>query len=138
MALSTAIYTILHNDAMIEAVFSTRIYPGLSAKDPVLPVIIFDIGDCIPDPNQTSDYNWDRVDLSVKCIALEYSQAETYADNVRTALSRYSGTEDSENINTIIFEGFSPDYYPDFIYSGVTTGAGVFVRTANFTIIRVI
>ena len=136
MALSTAIYTILKNNSTISTAFSTRIYPGIAVREPVLPCIVYDIGNIIPDPNATSDLNWDRVDVEVTVIALEYSDAETYATNVRSALSRYIGTVDTEKINTIVFEGMSPGYDPDFTYSGSTTGMGVFTRTCNFTLIR--
>lgn len=136
MALTVAVYTILKTDATIAGVFSTRIYPGLAAMNTVLPCLIYDIGDIVPDTNQTSDLNWDRVNVTVMVVALKYSDAETYAANVRSALSRYSATVDTEKINTIIFDGMTGGYDPDFVYSGATTGVGVFTRTLNFTLIR--
>jgi len=136
MALSTAIYTLLHNNATIEAAVSDRIYPGIVPFDGGLPCIVYEVGDIVPDNNQTSDYNWDRVSIQVTAITTQYNLSETYGNNIRTALSRYSGTVESEVINTIIFDSMNPGYDPDFTVGVSPTGQGVFMRTCNFTLIR--
>ena len=136
MALSTAIYTILAGNGTLAAAFGTRIYPAVIPFDVALPCIVFEVGDIQPDYNQTSDLNWDRVNITVTVFTTKYALSETYAGNVRTALSRYSATVDSEVIDTIIFEGMNPDYDPDFTIGDAATGVGVFIRTCNFTLIR--
>jgi len=136
MALSTAIYTILHDDATILAAVTDRIYPGVVPFNAALPCIVYEIGDCVPDYNQTSDLDWDRVNVTVTALSTKYATTETYANNIRTALSRYSGVVSSENIETIIFEGWTPGYEADFTIGDATQGIGVFTRTCNFTLIR--
>jgi hypothetical protein len=136
MSLSHAIYDILHADTTIHGVFTHRIFPGVARADTILPCIVFDITNITPDANATSDYNWDRVNVSVTVIADKYSNCETYATNVRTALNRYSGTQDSEVINSIIYEGESSGYDENFTVSNATQGVAVFTRTCNFILIR--
>lgn len=136
MALSIAIYNLLHADGTIHGIVTHRIYPGMAIKDPVLPCIVFDIGECVIDHNKTSEYSWDAIGVSVTVIALEYSDAETYATNVRSALSGYKGTQDSEKIDVRCDSIGPSEYLPDFTYSGAVTGMGVFTRTVNFTIFR--
>ena len=133
MALSTAIYTLLSADATISAAFGTRIYAGIAPMEVALPCIVFDIASITPDYNQTSDSNWDTCQVTVAVISTKYSTTETYAVNVRTALSRYSGTVDTEKIE-IKYDNEASGYDPDFTVSASATGVGVFVRNMNFTI----
>jgi len=136
MALSTAIYTLLHNNATIAAVVEDRIYPGVVPFNASLPCIVYEIGDIQPNPTQDDDYVWDRVNVTVTVITTQYLLSETYATNVRTALCRYKGTVDTEVIETIIFDGMQPGYEPDFTIGTSPTGQGAFTRTVNFTLIR--
>jgi hypothetical protein len=136
MALSTAIYTILKNNATIAAAVEDRIYPGVVPFNAALPCLVYEVGTITPDPTKDDDYVWDKVDVTVTAITTQYALSETYATNVRTALSRYSGTVDSEVIHTIIFDGMSPGYEDDFTIGNSPTGQGVFTRTVNFTLIR--
>jgi hypothetical protein len=136
MALSTAIYTLLHNNVTLEAAVSDRIYPGIAPFNASLPCIVFDCGDIQPDPTKDDDYVWDRCTVVVNVITTQYLLSETYATNVRTALSRQSGTVDGEDIETIIFDGMTASYEMDFTVGGTPTGQVVFIRTVNFTLIR--
>jgi hypothetical protein len=136
MALSTAIKTILTNDATITAFAADRIYPGIAPFNVNLPFIVIKIGNKTPDRNQTSDDDWTRCEVEVDVVSKFYTDTESYADLVRVALNRVSGTVDSEVINTIIYEGESPEYYERLTEGGTTTGQGVFERQVNFTLIK--
>lgn len=136
MALSTAIYTLLHNNATVEAAVGDRIYPGVAPFNASLPCIVYQVGNIEPDPTMDNDYVWDRVTIDVAVISTQYTLSETYATNVRTALSRQSGTVDSEVINTIRFDGITAEYIPEFTIGDSPVGGGVFIRTVNFTLIR--
>ena len=136
MALSTAIYTLLHANATIHTAFTHRIYPGVAPMEVTLPCIIFDIGDIQAEHTASTDTAFDRVALTVTVIDSTYSDVETYAQNVRTALDRYSGTSDGEVIEIILYENQQPGFDPEFTYSEATTGVGVHTRTVNFTLIR--
>lgn len=136
MALSTAIYTILHNNATIEAAVGDRIYPGVAPFNASLPCIVYQIGNIEPAPTADDDYCWDSVTVEVAAISTQYTLSETYATNIRTALSRQAGTVDGEVINTIKFDGMTPEYVPDFTIGDSPIAGGVFIRTVNFTLIR--
>jgi hypothetical protein len=136
MALSTAIYTLLHNNATIEAVVGDRIYPGVAPFNASLPCIVYQIGNIDPSPTMDDDLVWDSVTVEVAVITTQYTLSETYATNVRTALSRQYGTVDGEVINTIKFDGMTAEYLPDFTIGDSPVGGGVFIRTVNFTLIR--
>jgi len=136
MALSTAIYTLLHSNATIEAAVGDRIYPGVVPFNAALPCIVYEVGNIDPDPTKDDDYVWDRCEVRVTAISTQYALSETYGTAIRTALSRQSGTVDGEKINTIIFDGMTPGYDPDFTLGNSPVGGGVFLRTCNFTLIR--
>jgi hypothetical protein len=136
MALSTAIYTLLYNNATIAAAVGDHIYPGVAAFNAPLPLIVYKINGIDPDPTKDDDYVWDKVSISVAAISTQYTLAETYSTNIRTALSRQSGTVDTEVIETIIFDGLTSDYVRDFTTGDATTGQGVFIFECNFTLIR--
>ena len=136
MAISTAIRTLLHDNATIHGIFVHRIYPGVAPMEVVLPCIIYDIGDIQPTQTASTDVGFDRVVVTVSVVDTTYSDVETYAQNVRTALDGYSGTTDSELIEKILYEGQEPNFDPDFTYSEATTGVGAHTRTVTFTLIR--
>jgi hypothetical protein len=136
MALSTAIYTLLHNNATIEAAVHDRIYPGVAAWNAALPLIVYKINGIEPDPTKDDDYVWDKVSISVAAISTQYTLSETYSTNIRTALSRQSGTIDSEVIEDIIFDGLTVEYIAEFTTGDTPTGQGVFLFECNFTLIR--
>ena len=136
MALSKAISTILNNDATITAFAADRIYPGIAPFNVNLPFIVVKVGNKTPDRNVTSDFDWMRCEVEVDVVSKFYTDTETYTDLIVTALNRYSGTVDSEVIDTIIYEGETAEYYERLTEGGTTTGQGVFERQINFTLIK--
>jgi hypothetical protein len=136
MALSTAIYTLLHNNVTIEAAVGDRIYPGVAPFNASLPCLVYKINGIEPNPTKDDDYVWDKVFVSVAAISTQYTLSETYSTNVRTALSRQFGTVDGEEIETIMFDGLTVEYIPDFTIGDSPVGGGVFIFECNFTLIR--
>jgi hypothetical protein len=136
MALSTAIKTILTNDATITAFVEDRIYPGIAPFNVNLPFIVVKIGNKTVDRNKSYDFDWTKCDIEVDVVSKFYTDTETYADLIRVALNRVGGTVDTEVIDTIIYEGETAEYYERLTEGGTTTGQGVFERQVNFTLIK--
>jgi hypothetical protein len=136
MALSTALYTLLHNNASIVGVMATRIYPGVAPMDTALPLIVYEIDNILPTIAIGALNDFDNIQVSVQVVGTKHSDVEIYAGYVRTALDGYTGTVDTEAISSIVYNGQEPSYDPDFIVSSAAQGIAVFIRTLNFTIIR--
>ena len=136
MALSTAIYTILHNNATVAAVVGTRIYPGIVPENVALPCIVYEIDNIVPTLTNTTDLNLDDCTVTVTVMSTKHADTETYAGYIRTALYRYQGTVDSERVEDIEYQSQSAGYQDDKTVNTATKGVGVFWRQLNFSLKR--
>ena len=136
MALSTAIYTVLRLNANVLSTFGTNIYAGVAPHDTSLPCIVYEIQNIAPTIAIGSDSDWDECAIVVTVVGTKHSDVETYAGYIRTALQSYSGTVDTEKIDTVKYESQSASYDPDWTNPASPAGVGAFMRTLNFTLIR--
>jgi hypothetical protein len=100
--ISKAVYSILSSNTTVTALVSTRIYPLRTPEAITQPFIIYKT---TTDPIDTKDgaSKQHLIDLDLTIFAKSYETAQTIYLATKTALDRYSGTVQTEKIQTIIF-----------------------------------
>ena len=92
MLVGKAIYSILSDNAAVDALISDRIYPNVAKQTSAFPFVVYQVtGD---DPTDTKDgvSPLDENAILVMCFSQTYTQASDLADKVRIALDRVDGT----------------------------------------------
>lgn len=136
MALGQAIYEIIRANATALASFGTRIYPMTIPDEPALPAIVYQLDGIEPTFTQTQTEQWDTCSVTLTVYADTYTLCETYADQLRTAISRYRGSAGSETVKETNFISMSDG---DILAIGqseaATTSIGIFTKRITCEII---
>ena len=135
MAVSTAIYTILRLNANVLSRFEDRIYPVVADQNTALPCIVYTVTGSSQSQVRTAVNKQDRIQVRVSVYANTLTRCEEYVTDVYTALNEYKGTQSSEVIQNISFEGYSWDAM-EVVAAGAQTGQMIYIVNMDFTIYR--
>ena len=133
MALSTDIYTILRANSDVVTTFGTRIYPVIAPENPTYPCIAYTLTSLTPNENKTYAHKWDDCSVTIAVLHTNISDAENYANYVRTAMNRYQGTISSDIIKGVNLTSQSWEAIP-ITEDGSPTGLAIFVVNCQYKI----
>lgn len=102
--ISQAIYNILTNDAPVFAVVGTKIFPNMATQRTDFPYIVYSVVSKVPTDSKDSGLGFDRYRIQVDCVDESYTDVETLASLVRTALDRKTGSYGSMVILQIVYD----------------------------------
>ena len=111
--ISTAIYSILHTNAAVLAVVGNRIYPNMATQTAQHPYIVYSVVSKVPTDSKDSGTGFDRYRVQVDCVGNNFSDIESLATKVRTALDRKTGSHGSMTIIQITYEN-TVDVHDEF------------------------
>lgn len=100
-----SIYSILFNDAGVNAAVSGRIYPNMALLGADFPLIVFSNPSSAPIPTKESASVLDVHDIQVDIYSTTALQAGGVSALVRALLDRYTGTVEGHNIQGIQLRG---------------------------------
>lgn len=119
------IYDLLSNDATVSALVSTRIYPDTVPQNAEFPYISYTVISTLPTDAKDGASRLDVVSVQVDIYSRNYSTTQDMAAGVRSALDRYSGTNNSVQVDKIIFSNEAAGQYEQQI--------GVFWISQDYT-----
>ena len=128
------VYNILYNDASVQAVVGTRIYPGQANEGAVYPHLVYHLVSNAPGDHKDSGTEFDRKRVQVDCLTEDYDDCEDLADKVRTALDRAKDEQTTEGVlvKTILYQG---EVDLNEYAASVGADSEVFHRAVDFIII---
>ena len=128
MLVGKAIYSILSDNAAVDALISDRIYPNVAKQTSAFPFVVYQVtGD---DPTDTKDgvSPLDENAILVMCFSQTYTQASDLADKVRIALDRVDGTYEGVELQGIQYLSYNEDF------DVKDDDDGVYVKSLNFRV----
>lgn len=112
MSIETAIYDRLSNFAGLAALVSTRIYPLTAPQDAAQPYLTYSKISETKHHASTADISLTTTRFEVSVWGATYATTKAAVAQVKAALSRYGGTNDSVVIQQI-FQVSEVDFYED-------------------------
>ena len=104
-----AVYTVLSANTGVTGIAANHIYPALLPQEPTYPALTYTFISEVTVPAMGTDIGIVRRRLQISCWDLTITGAQTLADAVTTALSRYQGTVTGSwgtlTINDVFREG---------------------------------
>jgi hypothetical protein len=100
-----SIYSILFNDASVNAAVSGRIYPNMALLGADYPLIVFSNPSSQPVPTKDSASVLDLHDIQIDIYSTTALEAGSVSSLVRSLLDRYTGTIEGHNIQGIQLRG---------------------------------
>lgn len=97
------IYDLLSNDGTVSGLVSTRIFPDTVPQNTSFPYISYTVISTLPTDAKDGASRLDVVNVQVDIYSRDYSTTQDIAAGVRAALDRYSGTNNSVNVDKIWF-----------------------------------
>jgi len=128
MLVGKAIYSLLSDDAAVDAIISDRIYPNVAKQSSAFPFVVYTVTGDNPTDTKDGVSPLDENAVLILCYSQTYSQASDLADKVRTALDRKDGTYEGVNIQGIQYLSYSDDFDVN------DDNDGVYVKSLNFRI----
>lgn len=120
------IYDLLSSDGTVSGLVSTRIYPDTVPQNAEFPFVSYAVISTQPTDTKEGASKLDVVSVQVDIYSRSYSTTQTIAAAARSALDRYSGTNNSVKVDKIIFaDQGSGAYEPE---------VGVYWITQDYTI----
>jgi len=108
-----AIYSILVNDADVNAIVSGRIFPQIAAQGAAFPFAVYVLQDTSPSDTKSGVSTLDEVRYDIVVAAETYAEATDLTEKIRLALDRYTGTVAGINVDSIQFIDLDVDNDPD-------------------------
>lgn len=108
-----AIYSILVNDADVNAIVSGRIFPQIASQGAAFPFAVYVLQDTSPSDTKSGVSTLDEVRYDIVVASETYAEATDLTEKIRTALDRYSGTVAGINVDSIQFIDLDVDNDPD-------------------------
>lgn len=99
--ISEAIYSILSNDAEVDTLVSTRIYPNLLPESATLSALTYQELTAFRQYVMTGPIGMVRFRFQINCWASTYTNADELSIEVRKALDGYSGTVENQYIHFV-------------------------------------
>lgn len=138
MSIATDLRSFLLADGTIAGLIGTRLYPNLLPQSPTFPAMTFGwvSGNRFHHLDGAAGIAGPRVQFD--CWALTYLEAEALFEALRLALDGFrgdiGGSPPTRRIQGIFSEG-ERDLYEDGAAIGSGSGAGLYRRSADFTIV---
>lgn len=108
-----AIYSILVNDADVNAIVSGRIFPQIASQGAAFPFAVYVLQDTSPSDTKSGVSTLDEVRYDIVVASETYAEATDLTEKIRTALDRYTGTVAGINVDSIQFIDLDVDNDPD-------------------------
>lgn len=108
-----AIYSILVNDADVNAIVSGRIFPQIAAQGAAFPFAVYVLQDTSPSDTKSGVSTLDEVRYDIVVAAETYAEASDLTEKIRLALDRYTGTVAGIVVDSIQFIDLDVDNDPD-------------------------
>jgi hypothetical protein len=125
-----SIYDILKSDVTVAAIVGTQIYPMRTPQAVDPPFVVYTTTDNEPTDTKDGSSTLDEIRFDVSMYSDTMTELESLSDAVRRALDRYSGTNKSNVIQTIIFEAEDNSYSNKAeLYNNIQTFKLRLVRT---------
>ena len=102
--IKNAVYNILINDATLEAIVGTKIYPIMAPQETEWPFIVIQKNSVEPTDIKGAVSTDDVQNFQVDCYARTEREVQTISARIRVLLDQYSGTVSSINVQNIVFE----------------------------------
>lgn len=102
-----AIYSILSNDAGVTALVGTKIYPDIIPLGTAYPATVYSVVSTTPTNVKDGASTLDATVVQVDIYSDDYSEAQSIASAIRTALDTYSGTVATVKVDSCRFAGES-------------------------------
>lgn len=128
MLVGKAIYSILSNNASVDALISDRIYPNVAKQTSAFPFVVYNVTGDSPTVTKDGVSDLDENAILILCYSQTYSQASDLADKVRTALDRVDGTFAGVELQGIQYLSYNDDF------DIKDDDDGVYVKSLNFRI----
>ena len=128
MLVGKAIYSILSDNAAVDALISDRIYPNVAKQTSAFPFVIYQVTGDSPTDTKDGVSPLDENAILVMCYSQTYTQASDLADKVRIALDRVDGTYEGVELQGIQYLSYNEDF------DVKDDDDGVYVKSLNFRI----
>lgn len=119
------IYDLLSNDATVSAAVSTRIFPDTVPQNTEFPYVSYTVISTLPTNDKDGASQLDVVSVQVDIYSRNYSTTQDIAAACRSALDRYSGTNNSVVVDKMVFANEAAGQYEQNI--------GVFWVSQDYT-----
>lgn len=130
MALEDAVFTLLKDDAGVDALVAGRIYPVLAPEPISYPFIAYHIVSDTSAHAMGQDVGVRRRHVQVDCVDESATGARKLADAVSAALSRFMGTVNYTGGSTVIEDVYSLGMNDNFDFE-----ARKFKRSVDFDMV---
>lgn len=111
MSVGKVIYDLLSSDGTVSGQVSTRIYPDTVPQEATFPYVAYTVISTSPTNFKDGASKLDEVQVQVDIYSRAYGTTQTIATAARSALDRYSGTNNSVVVDKIIFENEGAGQY---------------------------
>ena len=129
MGIETALYTLLHGRAELEALVDVRIYPMYLPQSPTFPACAYNRTSSRIISLLKNDTNLIEARYEVAAFSKTYNECIEVADQIRQALQRQRGTISGVVIDDITIDDISQDYEQEFEIFESTTDITISYRT---------
>lgn len=113
MAIGATIHGLLSGDATFASYTGTRIYPNVAAQNAAFPYAVYSVIGTQPTDTKDGVSKLDIVRVQVDVYSQNYDTSQTMAARARTVLDRFSGSNNGNNIDKIIFTNQADAPYND-------------------------
>lgn len=111
MNVGAIIYNLLSNNAAVNALISSRIYPLKAPQGPFKSCVVYTRITTDTEATKGSYNKYDRIQIQISSFASSYDAAVSLADAVRAALvDSYNTDVGILNVNRIFFENQAEEY----------------------------
>jgi hypothetical protein len=107
------IYGILGASTAVKALVSTRIYPHIAEQGVVQPFITFQTLQRLPTDTKGNASSLDTYQFEITIVSNNYTTACTICEAVRDELDQYTGTVNSIDVDSIVYDQGTEAYIDD-------------------------
>lgn len=115
MSVGKVIYDKLSSDGPVSGLVSTRIYPDTVPQEATFPYIAYTVISTSPTDEKDGASQLDEVQVQIDIYSRAYGTTQDIATAARTALDRFSGTNNSVVVDKIIFQNEASGQYEPMI-----------------------
>lgn len=93
------------NDSSLNTLFGGRVFPVIGAQTKATPFAIYEVVNISTSMSKESDSHIDEIDVRITLVSTKYSDTQNGIEYIRNAFVRMSGTIQSVNVQSCMFEG---------------------------------
>jgi hypothetical protein len=113
MLYGKAIFSLLTNDATLNSLVGSKVFPVVAGNNTSFPFLVYNITTAEPQNTKQELSSADIINFQVSSYALNHGQAAELAEAVRVALEKQSGTIEGIPVIDIVPTGIETMYDQD-------------------------